>query len=194
MTFSWTFVSVPAGSAATLANPATATPTFVIDRPGAVYRPPRGQRRSAGQRGGYGDRHDREHAARGQRGSGSDGAGGHHHHAGRDRFERRGWRRADIRVDDCLRSGGKRDHPERPVSGPSDVRDRSAGQLRAPARRPRRPGRERTRHRDRQHGEFGARRQRGTGSDGPRDADGHAQWRQLERRRRRSRWRSPGCS
>jgi RHS repeat-associated protein len=33
--FSWSFVSRPAGSVATLANPAAVAPTFVIDRPGA---------------------------------------------------------------------------------------------------------------------------------------------------------------
>lgn len=34
LTYSWRLVSVPAGSSATLAGPMTATPTFVIDRPG----------------------------------------------------------------------------------------------------------------------------------------------------------------
>jgi hypothetical protein len=35
LTFSWTFVSRPAGSAAALTNPAAANPTFVVDQPGA---------------------------------------------------------------------------------------------------------------------------------------------------------------
>jgi len=33
LTFAWAFVSVPAGSSAMLTGPATATPTFVVDRP-----------------------------------------------------------------------------------------------------------------------------------------------------------------
>lgn len=34
LTYSWTLISAPAGSAATLSGPTTARPTFVIDRPG----------------------------------------------------------------------------------------------------------------------------------------------------------------
>jgi len=34
LTFSWAFVTIPAGSSATLAGPTTAAPAFVIDRPG----------------------------------------------------------------------------------------------------------------------------------------------------------------
>ena len=186
LTFSWVFVSIPAGSAATLAGPATATPTFVIDRPGTyVVRlvvndgvldsaldtvtvttentPPVAN---------AGPDQTRPVAttitldATGSSDVDGDAAG--------------------IRVDDCRHSAGKRDHAQRPVRGPSHLRDRSAGQLRAPARRPRRRGRERARHRGRQHRELGARRQRRPGSNGPRDADRHTQWRKLERRRRRS--------
>jgi hypothetical protein len=35
LTFAWTFVSRPAGSSATLGNPSSVQPTFVVDRPGA---------------------------------------------------------------------------------------------------------------------------------------------------------------
>jgi hypothetical protein len=35
LTFSWTFVSIPPNSVAALSTPTTATPSFVIDRPGA---------------------------------------------------------------------------------------------------------------------------------------------------------------
>ncbi|HLZ33514.1 MAG TPA: PKD domain-containing protein [Nitrospira sp.] len=34
MTYLWSFVSVPAGSGATLANPTTAKPTFLVDKAG----------------------------------------------------------------------------------------------------------------------------------------------------------------
>jgi len=35
VTFTWSFLSLPAGSSATLTGPSTATPTFLIDRPGS---------------------------------------------------------------------------------------------------------------------------------------------------------------
>ena len=113
LSYQWSFVSRPAGSAAVLSDPAAESPTFLVDRPGTYTAQARGQRRRQRQRGRHGDVTHDQHGAGGQRRSRPDRGGRRVRDAQRQRLERRRRRLARLRLERCSR--GRRAAPRRSV-------------------------------------------------------------------------------